>query len=1527
MPQDIAGYLLHKGYAHAIKSGRSRTNPLTDWFMGIQHNETDFTASDDGLTKAYLASLWAYRCISLRGKKVSGIPLLVKTSDDQYVDRTGRPVDDMPSRRMNQHILQAFLGTGREKLRRLIEYDMCIWGRAFIETTQRGLVRLNPTTMIIDKDTRNGIEGFRQNINGQTVAQWAPDELVYIYDFDPSDDLAGLSPLAFVLQHIGSEVNVDTFVSSFFANDATPTGLLTTEQPVTKEQVDEITGWWNKLFAGVSNKFKVGIAGSGLKFEQITSDIANLAIPELRLEVRREICAVFGVPMTIAGADEAANYSCIVTGELVSTPDGPLPIEEVVPGDKVYTWADGESHIKPVEAVIKQPNPVPVYRITTRWHSLRASNNHMILCPDTRQASGYCWQRTDELRPGDWIITCDEPGTFAAETVRHADYIGEHDVWDLCIKDDHTFIAQGIVVHNTSAEQHQALYTETIIPEVELIVSELNRQLVPRFDRTGNLKIVADISGIEVLQKAKVDLSTRYSGLYVSGVYSLNEARKAEGMAPLDKDYYNVPNVGLVAADDMPQVAARAIAPPPDNGGFGGGMASVPVPDPDPPPQRAPLSLPVPVLEAAPKATIVTPIQTAHVGSYSVMPGRPSAQPTPMKAVGRAAYVTVPLAGNPAIAQIQSAVRTALGNDAVDWYTDNRWHCTLVSCEGVPDSSLGQICKEIELREPVALVPDGVGVLDGGNAPALVVFLRKEPSLVALQRSAYAAFGDRDLPVSPFSKPSRYRPHVTLGTIKPGREAEDVPDVPTDIVEAHSVQVSRDDYQAVCEIELPPFGAKSGMVAPSVQQAAAVADLRRFENKLLLKGTKAKFIDSAIPGPIMFFLRGDLDAGDGTPVAIKAAVETAVQTLQQTNPQDLADFLEYWKDIDEHAGGLVDTLGDIVANPELLKELGAHIEETGSPDTAVSAFMDGITDKQVEQLVGTEDAPGPLTAIMLAGVGRGEQLLGKLEAANQAPVPKRSSRKANKVEVDVRYDMLHKQAFDWARAYAYDLVKGINATTAQTFKDTFSDWITKGGSLPGLVDVLHGRLQGLDVPPGWNDAKLRWATSRERARVIAQTESTRAFTHSNINTWASKGYVNSTWRTQRDRAVCDGCQDMNGTIGTADKGYAVPSKWVASFGTFVKMPAHPGCILPGQTIDAPGSILAAAKSHYVGRCVELRVANGSVLRVTQNHPVWQVEKGWVPAISLHKGDKVIVAHSSHGITKPINPDNNDSPPTIDEIFRSLKMSGEMSSVAVPVSPIDFHGDGAHIKGDIDIVYANRLLLGDDYSSLEQSVSQLGFDRGYMTRVEPILLSNSPAFKFVGGGCSSLAGSMCFVQHLMPFLRTGLLPARQHAVRNISGRDTSPQQVASKSAAINTHSERERLLGFAGEITRFPEIPVSGDDQMLRNGHTSLNEGIAEGGGRDADLARQYIDRFAGQVTTSEVIDIDVFEFAGHVYDLQVDVYEVYTCNGVLVKNCRCFPSPVASSRQFPMEAVAPEIAPERQTADSLAIGGQAARIG
>lgn len=1060
-------------------------NPVTSWFQGWTRNYDPqfFEPSDDGLQRAYLASLWAYRCISLRGKRLAAVPLLVKSHDDQYPDRYGMLHDEPVSRKVRQHILQRFVGPGSTRVWRTLEYDMCIWGRGFILPTQRGLFRLNPSTIEVLKSAENGIDGFRQIIAGNTVNEWEPDELIYFYDYDPTDDVGSIAPLAFALSQVGAEVSVSEFVNGFFANDATPAGLLSSDQPLKQQDIDFTMKWWNKLFGGIGNAGKIGIVGGGLKFQQISSSMEDLAIPALRLEIRRDVCAAFGVPMTIALADEAANFA-------------------------------------------------------------------------------------------------------------------------------------------TAGQQYVAFYTETILPELDLILDTLNEQLVPRFDRTGSLKIEADTAKIKPLQEDAGELTNRAVAGFGGTVMTFNESRKIQDLSPAADDYINVANVGIIRVDDLPILASRNLqaalgetskgdpiperqaqadalvdqSKPPSGGGGPDGASPQPSPlstigpvvaldnltdnwmegsidrarateheanqpDKGEPPdddgpgpaggggQPRPPQRPSPPRQSPPQ--LVIPIESRPTGMRWEMGGHRTKSAPPEGEM----YVSIPLPGHPAVRALQDHLKQQLG-DALDIQTPDTLHVTLCYATGVPDDAMAKIVHGVK---PLAVMLRGgrLGLFPANpdrpeEGRALHIALNPTSSLREFQRRVYEAVQPHGS-ISPYSEPTAYTPHITLGYL-PADTTFAPPAAPFALgIPVSKVEFSRPGYNVVGELLADQTTVEPS--PPVIQKSLALAELKQWRKKAIGKGAHKSFSSLAIPSAIKMFLQWDLaDAGDD-PTAIKSAFDKAVHTLESKDPTP-EEFQEYWEGLDDISLDLVDKLGGMLEDPELLKTLADKIEQTGSVES-VNTFFDDRTQAMVDQLVGTEQAPGPLTQIFLAGAVRGQKIHDRLAGAIQ-----RASKAApTTVDISSAWDLLHKNARQTARTYAYDLVRGMNDNTRTAFQNAVANWISFGGSLPHLTDYLHGRLKGLDIPEGWDDKKIKWATSRDRARTIAQTESTRVFTQGNVARWQQAGVQLIQWKTQNDRDVCGLCKAL-GKMTPADpnKGFPVPPEYQAKYGLFIQQPpGHVGC--------------------------------------------------------------------------------------------------------------------------------------------------------------------------------------------------------------------------------------------------------------------------------------------------------------------------------------------------------------------------------
>lgn len=261
----------------------------------------------DGV-ELYKQSVWANRCVNVKASALAGIKWgFFGIEDDKLEDEKEKP-------NLARVLLEASEEENLFDILRGTCSDLDIFGKSFWEKqgegkTIVGINRVNAGTMkpIIKKGTGE-IVGFKQEANG-VKKTFDREEIVYFHEYNPSNDLIGISRLEVGRYAIMTEIKANEYLAAFFANGAIPAALLTTEQTMNDVDFDRVQRWWNRKFRGNRNQHKVAFADKGLKLNQLGYNNAELALKEVREEARRDICAVLGVPPALAGAWEAANYA------------------------------------------------------------------------------------------------------------------------------------------------------------------------------------------------------------------------------------------------------------------------------------------------------------------------------------------------------------------------------------------------------------------------------------------------------------------------------------------------------------------------------------------------------------------------------------------------------------------------------------------------------------------------------------------------------------------------------------------------------------------------------------------------------------------------------------------------------------------------------------------------------------------------------------------------------------------------------------------------------------------------------------------------------------------------------------------------------------------------------------------------------------------------------------------------------------------------------------------------------------------
>lgn len=150
-----------------------------------------------------------------------------------------------------------------------------------------------------------------------------------------------------------------------------------------------------------------------------------------------------------------------------------------------------------------------------------------------------------------------------------------------------------------------------------------------------------------------------------------------------------------------------------------------------------------------------------------------------------------------------------------------------------------------------------------------------------------------------------------------------------------------------------------------------------------------------------------------------------------------------------------------------------------------------------------------------------------------------------RIGIGFDYTLVNTRAQEWARKYSYELIQGINDTTKQAVQQAVERWYGNGENLQALID---------DLQP---------AFSKKRAKLIAQTETTRSAARGAHAGFAESGVVTGlVWKVARDEKVCAICGALDGQIVGIDGAFwdeLSPELQQRFKRRFDLPPAHPSC--------------------------------------------------------------------------------------------------------------------------------------------------------------------------------------------------------------------------------------------------------------------------------------------------------------------------------------------------------------------------------
>lgn len=173
----------------------------------------------------------------------------------------------------------------------------------------REIYLMRPDRVAVATDRKTGdIVGYTFRNDDGTEIPLDVDEVQHFKTFNPENEYYGLGTVEAGIIYIETEEDSSIFQRNFIKNQASPSGILTINGKIEKEQFNKVKAAWKEKTEGLANVGKtLFIRGADASFTKIGLSLGDLDMEKLKSITEDKILKMFRMPKIILGDTDQAG--------------------------------------------------------------------------------------------------------------------------------------------------------------------------------------------------------------------------------------------------------------------------------------------------------------------------------------------------------------------------------------------------------------------------------------------------------------------------------------------------------------------------------------------------------------------------------------------------------------------------------------------------------------------------------------------------------------------------------------------------------------------------------------------------------------------------------------------------------------------------------------------------------------------------------------------------------------------------------------------------------------------------------------------------------------------------------------------------------------------------------------------------------------------------------------------------------------------------------------------------------------------